>query len=86
MPVSKESNEATTTNDKPLPTPSVAVRRMKEEDVDQVLKLWTEIGLHEGTQTIQSFMSVDPEGFAVAVDKQSGKINMQRSILIFQSL
>ena len=79
MPVtSKESSGTTTTTNDKLSPPSVIVRRMKEEDVDQVLKLWTEIGLHEGTQTIQSFMSVDPEGFAVAVDKQSGKINMEK--------
>lgn len=53
---------------------SFTVRRMEVSDVPQVLEIWKSIGLHEGTQTIQSFMAVDPQGFAVAQDsKDPGK-------------
>src|SRR6185312_9823649 len=46
-----------------IPPPKHVIRVMKEEDISQVLEIWRIIGLHEGTQTIQSFMKVDPEGF-----------------------
>ena len=49
------------------------VRKMTREDVEQVLEVWREIGLHEGTQTIYSFMAVDPDGFAVAEQKDNGQ-------------
>ena len=50
------------------------VRRMKFEDIDEVLKVWKEIGLYEGTNTIQSFLTIDPEGFYVAVNEKDGKL------------
>ena len=46
---------------------------MRLEDIAEVLDVWKSIGLHEGTCTIQSFMSVDPEGFIVAEDEETGK-------------
>ncbi|OTF76728.1 GNAT family acetyltransferase-like protein, partial [Euroglyphus maynei] len=42
------------------------VRQMTIEDVTTVLEIWAKNNLHEGTQTIQSFMVQDPEGFIVA--------------------
>lgn len=53
--------------------PYYKLRLMKLEDVPEVLDVWKSIGLHEGTHTIQSFMSVDPEGFIVAEDEETGK-------------
>lgn len=49
------------------PVPKFRVRRMRVDDVPQVLQIWADNGLHEGTHTIQSFMQVDPAGFIVAV-------------------
>ena len=46
---------------------------MKVEDIAEVLDIWKSIGLYEETRTIQSFMSVDPEGFIVAEDEETGK-------------
>lgn len=43
------------------------IRQMKPSDIEPVLALWAQIGLHEGTHTIQSFASVDPQGFYVTV-------------------
>ena len=45
---------------------------MTEEDVPQVLQIWGDNNLHEGTYTIQSFLRVDPEGFVVAVEDETG--------------
>ena len=42
------------------------VRQMTINDVNTVLEIWAKNNLHEGTQTIQSFMIQDPEGFIVA--------------------
>ena len=47
---------------------------MTEEDVPQVLQIWGDNNLHEGTHTIQSFLRVDPEGFVVAVEDETGII------------
>lgn len=64
-----------------IPPPKHVIRLMKEEDISQVLEIWRLIGLHEGTQTIQSFMKVDPEGFAVAVNEETGAFTLM--IMIF---
>lgn len=53
--------------------PQYKLRLMREEDVPEALDVWRSIGLHEGTCTIQSFMSVDPEGFIVAEDEETGE-------------
>ena len=53
--------------------PHYKLRLMKLQDIPEVLDVWKSIGLHEGTCTIQSFMSVDPEGFIVAEDEETGK-------------
>ncbi|CAG2177492.1 unnamed protein product, partial [Oppiella nova] len=45
---------------------------MTADDVPQVLQIWADNNLHEGTHTIQSFLNVDPEGFVVAVDDSTG--------------
>ncbi|XP_075678268.1 holothin acyltransferase-like isoform X2 [Dermatophagoides pteronyssinus] len=42
------------------------VRQMTINDINTVLGIWAKNNLHEGTQTIQSFMIQDPEGFIVA--------------------
>ena len=47
--------------------PKYRIRRMRMEDVEEVLKIWAENDLHEGIDTIQSFMRADPHGFVVAV-------------------
>uniref|UniRef100_T1KSU3 N-acetyltransferase domain-containing protein n=1 Tax=Tetranychus urticae TaxID=32264 RepID=T1KSU3_TETUR len=50
------------------------VRLMRLDDVDEVLQVWKSIGLYEGTNTIQSFHAIDPEGFYVAVSEKDGSI------------
>lgn len=54
-----------------LPPPH-HIRRMVKWDVPEVLEVWKEIGLHEGTHTIESFLEVDPQGFYVAVSDENG--------------
>ena len=54
--------------------PKYHIRPMKDEDVGRVLQIWGDNNLHEGTHTIQSFLKVDPEGFVVAVDDRTGKL------------
>lgn len=50
------------------------IRVMTEDDVQQVLRIWRDNNLHEGTHTIQSFLKVDPEGVIVAVDDETGQL------------
>ena len=52
--------------------PVFYVRKMIEDDVNEVLEIWGENDLHEGTETIKSFLKVDPDGFWVAVDDAHG--------------
>ena len=52
--------------------PVFYVRKMIEDDVNEVLEIWGENDLHEGTETIKSFSKVDPDGFWVAVDDAHG--------------
>lgn len=54
-----------TTNDNQI---RFQVRQMKVDDVEAVLEIWALNNLHEGTNTIQSFMVQDSEGFVVAVE------------------
>lgn len=50
------------------------VRRMKPDDVNQVLDLWKMYELYEGKYTIQTFMTIDPDGFYVAEDLDTGRV------------
>jgi hypothetical protein len=61
--------------------PKYHIRNMTDNDVQQVLKIWGENGLHEGTHTIQSFLKVDPNGFIVAVDDESGMLSVLSFII-----
>ncbi|XP_054164317.1 uncharacterized protein LOC128962023 [Oppia nitens] len=54
--------------------PNYHIRYMTETDVPEVLQIWGDNNLHEGTHTIQSFLKVDPEGFVVAVDDRTGQV------------
>lgn len=49
------------------------IRYMETWDVPEVLEVWKEIGLYEGTHTIDSFLKIDPKGFFVAVLDHDGK-------------
>lgn len=51
------------------------IRRMRVQDVPQVLDLWKLNELYEGKHTIQTYMQIDPEGFCVAVDRATGKFS-----------
>jgi len=46
---------------------------MKLSDVPEVLEIWKEVGLYEGTHSIDSFLEVDPNGFYVAINDDNGK-------------
>jgi ribosomal protein S18 acetylase RimI-like enzyme len=61
--------------------PKHHIRNMTDNDVQQVLNIWGENGLHEGTHTIQSFLKVDPNGFIVAVDDESGMLSVLSLII-----
>lgn len=56
---------AMTTNDNQI---RFQIRQMKVDDIEAVLEIWALNNLHEGTNTIQSFMVQDSEGFVVAVE------------------
>jgi hypothetical protein len=53
--------------------PAHFIRKMEQEDVEEVAEVWRLIGLHEGIQTIRTFMQVDPDGFVVAISQESGE-------------
>lgn len=40
---------------------------MTDDDIDEVLDIWKEIGLYEGKHSIQTFKAIDPNAFYVAV-------------------
>ena len=46
---------------------------MADDDVDEVLDIWREIGLYEGKHSIQTFKVIDPHAFYVAVNLEDGK-------------
>lgn len=48
------------------------VRLMTEADIPAALSVWKDVGLSEGTQTLYSFHTFDPEGMYVAL--HDGKI------------
>ena len=48
-------------------TPEYEIRLMKKEEIPQVLDLWRETNLSEGTYSIDTWYEYDPEGFYVAV-------------------
>lgn len=66
-----ESPSTSTSQPQQNPMPQFRIRRMHETDVSQVLEIWAENNLHEGTGTIQSFLRVDPNGFYVAVEMEN---------------
>ncbi|XP_015915055.2 uncharacterized protein [Parasteatoda tepidariorum] len=50
-----------------------SVRVMQREDIPQVLEVWKETKLQEGTQTLYTWFEVDPEAFYIAVT-ESGEV------------
>lgn len=52
--------------------PRTSIRVMTDADVAAAYHIWNTIGLHEGRQTIYSFRSVDPDGFVVCVNDETG--------------
>lgn len=65
--------------------PKYYIRNMTSDDVQQVLEIWRENGLHEGTHTIQSFLKVDPKGFIVAVDEETGMLSKLSIVYILHN-
>lgn len=53
--------------DKKRVCPRYEVRLMTDDDIDEVLDIWKEIGLYEGKHSIQTFKAIDPNAFYVAV-------------------
>lgn len=47
-------------------------RNMRLDEVCQVVDIWQEQGLAQGTNNVKNFYEVDPEGFFVAVDTRTG--------------
>lgn len=47
-----------------------SVRKMKEEDIPQVVDIWKETGLAEGAHCVESWFGFDPEGFFVAANEE----------------
>lgn len=54
--------------------PRYEIRLMRDDDIDEVLDIWKEIGLYEGKHSIQTFKTIDPKGFYVAVNLEDGKL------------
>ncbi|XP_054717078.1 uncharacterized protein F36G3.2-like [Uloborus diversus] len=50
-----------------------SVRPMTWNDIPQVLEIWRDSGLSEGTHTIQTWFRFDPDGFFIVAD-DSGEI------------
>lgn len=53
--------------------PKYEVRLMNDDDIEQVLDIWSEIGLYEGLHSIQTFKKIDEFGFYVAINLEDGK-------------
>ncbi|GFQ90605.1 acetyltransf_18 domain-containing protein [Trichonephila clavata] len=53
----------------PLPRHSIEIRTMREEDISQLMNLRRQLGIHDATSSVQSWMAVDPEGIKVAVNE-----------------
>ncbi|XP_055930946.1 uncharacterized protein LOC129961208 isoform X2 [Argiope bruennichi] len=47
--------------------PNYTIRPMKREEIPDVLQLWRETGLAEGTYSLDTWFAHDPDGFYVAV-------------------
>ncbi|GBO24377.1 hypothetical protein AVEN_185178-1, partial [Araneus ventricosus] len=47
--------------------PHYIIRPMKREEIPDVLQLWRETGLAEGTYSLDTWFAHDPDGFYVAV-------------------
>lgn len=62
-----------------VPTPAYRVRPMQLSDVNAVLDLWKTYELYEGKHTIQTFMALDPQGFWVAEEQQTGTCTLYTS-------
>lgn len=52
--------------------PPYEIRLMSDNDIDEVLDIWKEIGLYEGKHSIQTFKKIDNKGFYVAVNLEDG--------------
>ena len=55
---------------------------MIDDDVDEVLDIWKEIGLYEGKHSIQTFKVIDPHAFYVAVNLDDGKLFFDRQLFL----
>lgn len=71
--------------------PEFEIRLMKREEIPQVLDLWRETNLSEGTYSIDTWYEYDPEGFYAAVTKDGTVIGscsgvLQHNDLIFFGL
>ncbi|CAN8021430.1 unnamed protein product [Ixodes persulcatus] len=49
-------------------------RNMRLDEVCQVVDIWQEQGMAQGTNNVKNFYEVDPEGFFVAVDTRTGEV------------
>lgn len=58
---------------------------MTDDDIDEVLDIWKEIGLYEGKHSIQTFKAIDPNAFYVAV-LDDGKCCLDYPIVISKFL
>ncbi|KAG8177113.1 hypothetical protein JTE90_008222 [Oedothorax gibbosus] len=47
--------------------PNYTIRPMRRDEIPDVLELWRDTGLSEGTHSLDTWYSHDPEGFFVAV-------------------
>lgn len=67
--------------------PEYEIRLMKREELPQVLDLWRETHLSEGTFSLDTWYEYDPEGFYVAVTTD-GKLfhNIYTCIYWFEKL
>ena len=61
--------------------PEYEIRLMKREEIPDVLDLWRETGLSEGTHSVETWFEYDPEGFYVAVTDDGLVIGVCAGIL-----
>ena len=55
-------------------SPKFKVRKMTKDDAQEALEVFASHDLHEGKDSVMTFLEVDPDGFYVAVNEEDGMI------------
>lgn len=65
--------------------PLFHIRNMTRKDIPQVLTVWSQHGLDEAVETVETFLTLDPGAFFVAEIDDSGRLKTLLCLLVRQS-